>query len=210
MWLSFVALDLSAAEDSLFLRGFWLICSPWQRWLESCLSGSAPQSHTETNADIQMLLHPRGVTLSPQLRIFMLPSACSCHWKGLGEVQSWALPVTQDTGQGWAQLVAPGSVLGVQLCLHRVRRNRWTVQEERWQRQVPEGVWGLCALELDTVGAGRAHLLLTAFRSQCEWQFWSSSMCTFPGRVGQNCGRCVVSKTWRGEKQKNWEEKDKD
>lgn len=25
-----------------------------------------------------------------------------CHWKGLGEVQSWALPVTQDTGQGWA------------------------------------------------------------------------------------------------------------
>lgn len=64
------------------------------------------------------------------------------------------------------------------------------VQEERWQRKAPEGVWGLCALELDTVGAASPHLLLTAFRSQCEWLFWSSSVYTFPGRVGQNCGRC--------------------
>lgn len=97
MWFSFVALDLSAAEDSLFMRGFWLIWSPWQRWLESCLGGSAPQSHTETNADIQMLLlHPKGVTHSPQLRIFMLPSACSMSLEGFG--RGAVLSPASDTG----------------------------------------------------------------------------------------------------------------
>lgn len=148
-----------------------------------------------------LLLHPKGVTHSPQLWIFMLPSACSVSLGGFGR---GAIHSASDTGQGWAQL-AHGSVLGVHLCPHWVAKNRWMVQEERWQRNAPEGVWGLCALELDPVGAGRPHCSQPSGHS--EWQFWSSSMCTFPGRAGQNCGRGVVDKTWKGERQKNWEER---
>lgn len=72
---------------------------PWQRCLESCLGGSALQSHTETDADIQMLLlHPKGVTHFPTALDFHV-AFCLFHVTGRVWEGCRALPVTRDRAE---------------------------------------------------------------------------------------------------------------